>query len=167
MSAPHTGPSSEVDFGIWHDATHSVRALWRPHTGELVALTVTGPHTGQTTTLAWLPTSGHPNPRRADLIAEAALAGWTQHSGHPDSLAWLHHRLDALTGAQLATIDWTVACPSPGCPRHDEPIAPHSHQWAETCDRCLATRQVTSHGLAPSQLEAQLRGGAWQLAHHP
>lgn len=165
MSAPHPGPGDEVDFGLWHEeGQDSVQALWRPHSGELVAVALTGSRAGQATTLAWLPESGHPNPRRRDLIAEAALAGWTHHSGHPGSLAWLRGRLSEVASADLQTIDWTAACPTPGCPRHNEAIAAHSPEWGETCDRCLSPRTVTSHALTPAQLEARLRAGAWHLA---
>lgn len=117
-------PRSEVDFGVWHDDRGSVRAVWQAHSGQLVAIALTGPHAGQSAVLGLLPPSGHPDPRRSALIAEAVMAGWAQHSGRPASRAWLQDRLDALAGVRLETIDWTVACPIPGCPRHAEAISP-------------------------------------------
>jgi hypothetical protein len=159
-------PRSEVDFGVWHDDRGSARAVWQAHSGQLVAIALAGPHAGQSAVLGLLPPSGHPDPRRSALIAEAVLAGWAQHSGRPASRAWLQDRLDALAGVRLETIDWTIACPIPGCPRHAEAISPHSAEWDETCERCLAARLVVAQRLSPSRLEALLRGGVWQLAEH-
>jgi hypothetical protein len=77
------GRSRESDFGVWHRGQVSLRATWLEETGELYALTLTGARAGRVGLLAELPPSGHPNPRRSDLIAEAALAGWAERSaGH-------------------------------------------------------------------------------------
>lgn len=161
---PRRAGSRKSDFGVWHGARASLRAVWLEQTGELYALTLTGAGTGAVRVLAHLPASGHPNPRRSDLIAEAALAGWTERSGRPGSLGWLERRLRELRHARLEPIDWTIACASEGCPRQGEPIGPRREDWDETCDRCLAPRLVSGRGLTPGQLEAKLRAGGWRLA---
>jgi hypothetical protein len=74
-------PRSEVDFGVGHDDHGSVRAVRQAHSGQLVAIALTGPHAGQSAVLGLLPPSWDPDPRRSALIAEAVLAGWAQHSG--------------------------------------------------------------------------------------
>jgi hypothetical protein len=74
-------------------------------TGELYALTLTGSGAGRVRLLANLPPSAHPNPRRSDLIAEAALAGRAERSGRPRSLAWLERRLGQARQARLESID--------------------------------------------------------------
>jgi hypothetical protein len=161
---PRRGRSRESDFGVWHRGRVSLRAVWLKATGELYALTLTGSGTGRVRLLANLPASGHPNPRRSDLIAEAALAGWAERSGRPRSLAWLERRLGPVRKARLEPIDWTVVCVSAGCPRHGETIAPHADDWGETCESCLAPRLVVGRGLSPVQLESRLRAGCWLLA---
>jgi hypothetical protein len=161
---PRRGHSRESDFGVWHGGRASLRAVWLEQTGELYSLTLIGAGTGEVRVLAHLPTSGHPNPRRSDLIAEATLAGWAERSGRPRSLAWLERRLAQVRQARFEPVDWTVACASAGCPRHGEAIAPHEDDWAETCESCLAPRLVVGRGLSPAQLEAKLRAGCWWLA---
>ena len=161
---PRRGRSPEADFGVWHGGGHSLRAVWLEQTGELIALTPAGTSGQRVELLGRLPRSGHPAARRSDLVAQAVLAGWAERSGHPDSLDWLRARLEQVKDAQLAPIDWTVACASEGCPRHGEAIAPESAEWAQNCPACLAPRLVTERGLAPGQLEAKLAGGSWWLA---
>jgi hypothetical protein len=161
---PRRGRSRESDFGVWHGGGVSLRAIWLEQTGELYALTLTGSGAARVRVLANLPASGHPNPRRSDLIAEAALAGWAERSGRPRSLAWLERRIGQVRQARLEPIDWTVACASAGCPRHGEAIATHEDDWGETCESCLAPRLVVGHGLTPAQLESRLRAGCWWLA---
>jgi hypothetical protein len=161
---PRRERSRPADFGIWHGRGASLRAVWLERTGELHALTLTGHGAGEVRVLAKLPPSGHPNPRRSDLIAEAALAGWAERSGRPSSLAWLERRLGQVRQARLEPIDWTVACASAGCPRHGEAIAPEADDWGETCDSCVAPRLVVGRGLSPVQLESRLRAGCWWLA---
>jgi hypothetical protein len=161
---PRRAGSSGSDFGVWHGAMSSLRAIWLAQTGELYALTLTGVGTGEVRLLGRLPPSGHPSPRRTDLIAEAALAGWAERSGRPGSLEWLERRLRDVRRARLTPIDWTVSCPSAGCPRQGEPIGPDSDEWGETCDSCLSPRLVAGRGLSPAKLEARLRAGWWWLA---
>jgi hypothetical protein len=121
---PRRGRSRQSDFGIWHGGGASVRAVWLERTSELYALTVTGLGAGELRVLAQLPASGHPNPRRSDLVAEAALAGWAERSGRARSLDWLERRTGRVGQARLGPIDRTVACESAGCPRRGEAIAP-------------------------------------------
>jgi hypothetical protein len=161
---PRRGRSRESDFGVWHRGRVSLRATWLEETGELYALTLTGARAGRVRLLAELPPSGHPNQRRSDLIAEAALAGWAERSGRPRSYAWLERRLGQVRKARLEPIDWTVACSTAGCPRHGEAIAPQADDWSETCDSCLTPRLVVGRGLSPAQLESKLRAGGWWLA---
>jgi hypothetical protein len=161
---PRRGRSRQSDFGVWHGEGATLRSIWLEQTGELYGLTLTGSDAGRVRLLASLPPSGHPYPRRSDLIAEAALAGWAERSGRPRSLAWLERRLGEVRQARLEPIDWTVVCASPGCPRHGEAIAPQEDDWGETCEACLAPRLVVGRGLSPAQLEAKLRAGCWRLA---
>jgi hypothetical protein len=161
---PRRGRSRQSDFGVWHGAMSSLRAVWLEQTSELYALTLAGQGVGEVRVLAKLPRSGHPNRRRSDLIAEAALAGWAERSGRPGSLDWLERRLGQLRRARLEPIEWTVACPSPACPRQGEPIGPRSDAWGETCESCLGRRLVVGRDISPAQLEAKLRAGCWWLA---
>src|SRR5919108_695172 len=115
---PRRGRSRQSDFGVWHGEGATLRSIWLEQTGELYGLTLTGSDAGRVRLLASLPPSGHPYPRRSDLIAEAALAGWAERSGRPRSLAWLERRLGEVRQARLEPIDWTVVCANPGCPRH-------------------------------------------------
>jgi hypothetical protein len=139
---PRRGSSRESDFGVWHGGQVSLRAVWLEQISELYGLVLAGHGAGRLRVLANLSASGHPNPRRSDLIAEAALAGWAERSGRPHSLPLLERRAGQVRQARLEPIDWTVACASAGCPRHGEAIAPHEDDWGETCDSCLAPRQV-------------------------
>jgi hypothetical protein len=156
-----SGSARRYDFGIWRGADEQLRASWHEESGELRAEPANG---GRPRLLARLPASGHPDPRRSHLIGEAALHGWAERSGRPGSLDWLERRLGELRRAELEPIDWTVACPSPGCPRQGAPVARDSDDWGEGCDSCLGPRLVRTHGLTVAQLEAQLRHGRWQLA---
>lgn len=158
--------SREYEFGLWRDAAGaSHRLAWLATTGELYALRVdTAGAAGTVQVLGKLPPAGHPNPRRADLIVEAALTGWPERTGRHGSLEWARARLAKAAAAPLAPIDWTVACATRGCPRRGERIAPHDKRWAEPCEGCLAAREVVTHGMSADELEARLRGGDFRLA---
>lgn len=157
--------SRQCDFGLWRDTDGTgYRLAWLQGTGELYAVRVDAGAAEEVRVLGELPPSGHPNPRRADLIVEAALSGWTERCGRPGSLEWARARLDETAGSQLVAIDWTVACATCGCPARAERVAPHDQRWREPCESCLAPRLVVGRRMSAEQLEAKLRGGAWWLA---
>ena len=165
LADPRRGRSRECDFGLWRDtAGAGHRLAWLEATGELYALRVDTDAPGAVEVLGELPPSGHPNPRRPDLIVEAALTGWPERTGRHGSLDWARARLAKAAGAPLAPIDWAVACATRGCPRHGERIAPGDRQWADPCQGCLAAREVVTHGMSAGELEARLRAGDWRLA---
>jgi len=163
---PRRRTTHEYEFGLWRDATGAGHRLaWLEATGELYALRVDAANAlGSVQVLGKLPPSGHPSPRRADLIVEAALNGWPERTGRRGSLEWARARLAKAAAAPLAQIDWTVACATRGCPRRGDRIPPHHEQWAQPCEGCLVAREVVTHGMSADQLEARLRAGDFRLA---
>ncbi len=161
---PARASSGEADFGLWRGEQGALRVAWLEQTGELYGHARGAAAGGEVELLARLPHSGHPSARCRALLVEALLAGWEQRLGRPGSLAWLRERLSELARAELAPIDWTVACASEGCPRQGERIASRERRWGQACESCLSSCQVVGHGLSPARLEAKLRAGAWWLA---